>query len=208
MKLSKLLYLLGAVFGVFFLSASIHAETIRVGDTVQIILKGVPAAEQVKVDGRYKVRDSGNIRVPIINVNIRAAGRKPEDVERSIEAAFKKAEIYRMPTISLQIIPGGDGDVAERVLGDGDVAERVLSVGGQVRRPGRVQFREGMTLLEAVQQAGDRTAFGSKYVYLTRKDRRTGKLIRYKYNIREPKHQALKVYPDDLINVPQKRTFE
>lgn len=198
MRLSKLLYLLGAVFGVFFLSASIHAETIRVGDAVQISLKGVPASEQVKVDGRYKVRGSGNIRVPIINVNIRAAGRKPEDVERSIEAAFKKAEIYRMPTISLQIIPGGDGDVAERVL----------SVGGQVRRPGRVQFREGMTLLEAVQQAGDRTAFGSKYVYLTRKDRRTGKLIRYKYNIREPKHQALKVYPDDLINVPQKRTFE
>ncbi len=84
MRLLKLLYLLGVVFGVFFLSASIHAETIRVGDTVKISLKGVPASEQAKVDGCYKVRGSGNIRVPIINVNIRAAGRKPEDVERSI----------------------------------------------------------------------------------------------------------------------------
>lgn len=84
----------------------------------------------------------------------------------------------------------------------------MLSVGGHVRRNGRVLYREGMTLLEAIQQAGGRDAFGSKYIYLTRKDRQSGKLLRHKYNIKEPAAQGLKVYPDDLIEVPQKGAFE
>ncbi len=197
MRLSKLVYVLGSVFGVFFLSASIRAETIRVGDTVQITLKAVPASERVKVDGCYKVGDGGNIQMPLINVKIRVAGRKPKDVERSIEAAFKKAKIYRAPNVSLQIVQGGCV-----------YTDRVLSVGGYVRKPGRVRFREGMTLLEAIQKAGDRTTFASKYVYLIRKDKKTGKQIKYKFNIGEPKHQALKVYPNDTIDVLQRWTLE
>ena len=72
-----------------------------------------------------------------------------------------------------------------------------------MRRPGRVQFRDGMTLAEAIQQAGDRTIFASKFLYLTRKNKE-GKLIRYKYNFKEPKVQTLRVYPNDLITVPQR----
>ncbi len=125
------------------------------------------------------------------------SGVLPEDVERSIEAAFQKAKIYRAPTVSLQIVRGGCVNTV-----------RLLSVGGYVRKPGRVQFREGMTMLEAIQQAGDRTTFASKYVYLTRKDKKTGKLIKYKFNIGEPKHQALKVYPNDTIDVLQRWTLE
>ncbi len=198
MKLSNYLNLLGVVFGVFFLSVSSHAGVIKVGDAVQIALRGVPAAEQAKVNGQFRVRDDGSIRVPIINVNIQAAEQKPATVERRIEEAFKKAQIYVAPTISIQVVPGGDGKVFQKVL----------SVGGHVKKPGRVQFREGMTLLEAIQQAGDRSAFGSKHVFLTRKDQKTGKLIRTQYNIKDPKDQGKKVYSDDLINVPQRRTFE
>jgi len=189
---------LGVVFGVFFLSVSSHAGVIKVGDAVEVALRGVPAAEQAKVNGQFRVRDDGSIRIPIINVNIQAAGQKPANVERKIEEAFKKAQIYVSPTISIQVVPGGDGVVFQKII----------SVGGHVKKPGRVQFREGMTLLEAIQQAGDRSAFGSKNVYLTRKNPKTGKLVRYKYSIKDPAHQSLKVYPNDLIEVPQKGIFE
>jgi len=180
------------LIGIIFLTINGHAAVIQKGDSVQISLKGVPTAEQVKVSGPYRVRDSGNIRIPIININIKAAGKTPEQVERSIEAAFKAAEIYTAPTISVQVVEG-----------EKKVIQMVLSIGGQVKRPGRVQYRDGMTLAEAIQQAGDRTAFASKYLYLTRKNKE-GKLMRYKYNFKEPKVQTLKVFPNDLITIPQR----
>jgi len=195
MKLLKHLKLFVALVCLF--STSAHADVIKAGDSVSISLKGVPSAEQVKVSGEYRVRDSGNIRIPIINVNIKAAGLKPEQVERNIEAAFIKAQIYTSPTISLQVIPGSYGDVIQKVI----------SVGGQVKKPGRVQYRKGMTMAEAVQQAGDRTMFASKYLYLTRKNSQ-GKLLRYKYNFKEPRVQTLLVYPNDLITIPQGGIFD
>ncbi len=77
MKLSNYLNLIGVVFGVFFFSLSSHAGVIKVGDAVEVALRGVPAAEQAKVNGQFRVRDDGSIRIPIINVNIQAAGQKP-----------------------------------------------------------------------------------------------------------------------------------
>ena len=191
--LRKINLLAVSVFALAMISTA-QAAVIKKGDTLQLSLKGVPANEQVKVNGEYRVRDSGNIRIPIINENIATAGRTPEQVERNIEEAFKKAGIYTAPTISLQIIENG---VLEG---------KVISIGGQVRRPGRVQYREGMTLVEAVQQAGDRTPFASKYVYLTRKNKE-GKLVRQKYNIKKQEVQTLRLYPNDLLTIPQKKGF-
>jgi len=179
--------------GLFVTVSLGQAAIIKKGDAIKISLKGVPLAEQQKVDGDYRVRDSGNIRIPIINVNIQAAGKKPEQLERSIEVAFVKAQIYSAPTISVQIFEG-----------EKDIIQNILSVGGQVRKPGRVQFRDNMTVAEAIQQAGDRTPFASKYFYLTRKNKK-GKLERKKYNFNEPEVQTLKVFPEDLIMIPQKK---
>ena len=170
-----------------------RAELIRVGDVLEISLKGVPPAEQAKVYSKLEVRDNGVIRIPMVNVDIKAVGRKPQDVERSIEAAFKKAEYYVAPTISIQVHPKKKNE---------EVTQKVVIVGGEVRRPGRVQFRDGMTLMEALQQAGGRGTFASKFLYLTRKDMRTGKLVRQKLLYKDPKVKAKKVLPNDLINVP------
>lgn len=179
-------------------SSSTQAESIQVGDVLEVSLKGVPPAEQAKVYSKLEVRDTGVIRIPMVNVDIRASGRKPQDVERSIEAAFKKAEFYVSPTISIQ--------VHKKKAGEEEI-KKMLIVGGRVKRNGRVLFRKGMTLMEAIQQAGGRDPFGSKYVYLTRKNAK-GQNVRYKFNVKQPDHQVEKVYPDDIINVPQRGTFE
>lgn len=191
-KLSKKVNLLVVLSLLLSMMGVAYAAKIKAGDAIQISLKGVPIAEQQKVNGQYRVRDSGNIRIPMINVNIQAAGKKPEQVERSIEEAFKKAQIYSAPTISLQVLEG-----------EKKVIQLVLSVGGQIKRPGRVQYRDGMTLAEAIQQAGDRTTFASKYLYLTRKNK-AGELTRQKLNFTNPKVQSIKVLPNDVIVVPQK----
>lgn len=193
MKKENIAKMIGAILGVMFLSFTAHAGVIKVGDVLDLSLRGVPHAEQQKVNSMLRVRDSGKVKIPIINVEISAAGRKPEDVEKSIEAAYKNAEIYRAPTISIQV---------HEKKKDEEVIQKVVVVGGEVRRPGRVQYRQGMTLMEALQQAGGRGTFASKYLFLTRKHAASGELRRYKYNYKDAKTQALKVYPNDVINVP------
>lgn len=69
----------------------------------------MPIAEQAKVYSKLEMRQSGVIRIPMVNVDVRALGRTPEDFERSIEAAFKKAQIYVAPTISIQVHETADG---------------------------------------------------------------------------------------------------
>lgn len=181
------------MLGVFFFSFTSHAGVIKTGDILEISLKGVPPAEQAKVYSKLEVRDNGIIRIPMINVDVRVAGRLPNSVERSIEAEFKKAEIYSAPTISIQVHEKKD---------DEEVTQKVVIVGGEVGRSGRVQFRDGMTLMEALEQAGGRSTFASKYLYLTRMDHKSGKLLRHKLLYKDPKTKALKLKPDDLLNVP------
>ena len=141
---------------------------------------------------RLEVRGSGKVRIPMVNKDVQAAGRNPEVVERNIEALFKSAKIYREPTVSVQVHKKKNLDT---------VIKKVVVVGGEVRKPGRVQYREGMTVMEALQQAGGRGTFASRYFYLTRKNKK-GELKRYKYNYKDSKTHALRVYPDDVINVP------
>ncbi len=56
-----------------------------------------------------------------------------------------------------------------------------------------------MTLFQALSAAGGENAFGSiRRVEL----HRNGK--RYKYDLKNPEHMRVRVYPGDSINVPQK----
>ncbi|MGB0774361.1 MAG: polysaccharide biosynthesis/export family protein [Akkermansiaceae bacterium] len=194
MKLSNYIKLLAVVFAGCFLLSPAYAERIQNGDVVVVSLKGVPQAEQTKVDSKLEVRDDGFIRIPVVNVKIKAAGRQPDDVERSIEQAFVKAEIYTKPTITIQVISKKDARIDVR---------KVISVGGAVKRNGGVQYREGMTLLQAIQEAGGRTPFASKYVILTRKNAKS-QSVRYLYNILNGEHQNLRVKEGDTVTVHQK----
>jgi len=72
-------------------------------------------------------------------------------------------------------------------------------VGGQVRNPGAVKFKEGMTLAEALDAAGGSTEFGnvSKVTLI-----RDGKAKVFNGNKTESKVIPLK--PGDNLEVPQK----
>jgi protein involved in polysaccharide export with SLBB domain len=143
---------------VLFFSVSVpgHAQ-IRVGDTLHIIMKGVPLGENARIEGKYVVGQAGTIRPPVLDMNLAAAGKSGQQLARSIEKAYRKAELYN--SLTIKVITN---NVAPQ-------AAPMVSVGGEVRRPGPVLFQPGMTIVQLIQAAGDITIFGTKKrVYVTR----------------------------------------
>ncbi len=88
-----------------------------------------------------------------------------------------------------------------RVNGKDDAAQPTISIGGHVKSAGQVRWKKNMTILQAIQAAGDKDRFGSKYVYLFRQKKK------YKLNTKLLDHQSYKVPPNDTIQVLQVGAF-
>ena len=168
----------------------LHAG-VKEGDSVQITVRGIPAVEQEKINGAYRVGASG-IRLPFLKVRLPVAGLEPEQIGTAAERAYQAEGVYKQPAIDVEIVRGANQKGTEAVV----------SVGGQVRRSGAVSFREDMTLLQAVQAAGDRNEFGSRNIKLVR----AGKTI--PLDFRKPEHKNFALQPNDSIIVEQKGPFE
>lgn len=168
----------------------IRAE-IKSGDSLKIYLKGVPASEKAKVDGPYVVGKSGNIRVPLADVSVSAVGLTGEQLARKIEAVYRAAEIYTRPTIEVVTNDAGPDTRAQ------------LSVGGQVKRPGPVPFRSGITIVQAIQAAGDMTLWGTKKrVHVERDGRRVS------LDLRKGADRNFKLLANDTVEVAQRGPFD
>jgi protein involved in polysaccharide export with SLBB domain len=170
----------------------ISAQALSPGDTVEVKLRGVPAEEQAQVNGNYVVGASGGVRIPGLSQSVPAQGINSEQLARSIESAYIREGIYVKPAIEV-IAKTGKAKTDEISF---------VNVGGQVRKTGNVPFRQKMTLMQAVQEAGDRTEFGGRSIEL----RRDGKL--YQLDYREEDVKNLELRPNDIINVKEKGPFE
>lgn len=107
--------------------------------------------------GSTIVDRSGEIKIPVADTMTKAAGLDHASLARAIEKIFRANGIYLHPAITVR------GSV-QQVAGGAR-----FSVGGKVKRPGPIPFRERMTLLQAIQAAGDLDLFGSrKRIFLTR----------------------------------------
>ena len=169
-----------------------QAQLISPKTTLTISIKGVPQSEQARISGPYVVSPSGFVYLPLLDADkgIKASGLSSSSLARKIEAAYRSAEIYQNPRIT--VISSKDQEADK-------IDAQTVTIGGFVKRPGPVQYRRGMTLFEAVSAAGGETAFGSiRRVEL----HRNGK--RFVYDLKNAAHMREKVYPGDSINVPQK----
>jgi protein involved in polysaccharide export with SLBB domain len=164
--------------------------TISAGRAIEIQLKGVPSEEMALVSGTYTVSETGMISMPLLTTPIRAAGQSATSLARSIEAAYRAAQIYTTPTVNVVHSTNES------------INELVVTVGEQVNRTGPVKYVRGLTLYNAVQAAGGATIFGSmKRVRLTR-----GAQTKV-YDLTDSKHMNILVEPNDTIQVPQKDIF-
>jgi protein involved in polysaccharide export with SLBB domain len=165
------------------------ASSIVAGQVIQIRILGVPPGEQARINAEYPVSDSGYVSMwP--ELRVKAAGMSTDSLARKIEQLYREAQIYTSPTI--QIV----SDSSDKLV------EQLVTVGGKVRMPGPKPYQRDMTLFSAVMAAGGPTEFGAaNRIELFRNTRK------YIYDLSKGDHKLLKVFPNDVINVPDKNVF-
>lgn len=175
-------------------SSILFAGYVSSGEKVTITIKGVPPTEQTAVNGEYVVSDRGLLYMPHLKGGIKASGSSSSTVARRIESAYRNAKIYANPRITIITIK--DEIAIEKQVKKNN---EFVTVAGHVKRPGPVQFNQGMTIYDAVATAGDSTAFGAmNRVQLLRNGKRT------LYNLKSDAHRTFRVKPGDTITVPEK----
>jgi len=165
---------------------------VEIGDTVKLSIRGVPNDEQQQINGVYRVSDTGGLRLPLLKERLTVRGLTADQIAAAAERAYRNAGIYQNPAIEVEVT-GGTEDPG---------AATIVSIGGQVGKAGPVPFRKGLTLIQALQAAGDRTAFGGRNITLIRGK----KAIHLDYRKAETKN--LELLPDDTITVEQRLPLE
>jgi hypothetical protein len=134
---------------------------------------------------------------------VRAAGLSSSQLASSIASKFKAAQIYSNPVF--QVINGDsiseEANEKEREKARQERAKDTqrFTVGGEVKGAGQQQWVEGTNLYGAIQSAGGETPFGATNRV---KLYRNGQV--YTYNLKIAQHKSVKIYPNDLIEVPEK----
>ncbi len=158
---------------------------IEAGKAFRITIKGVPAEEKAKIDADYPVNERGEINLLYLG-KVNTVGKTSEQLASDIEKAYRDSKIFMEPTVEVSI-----GKI-------GDPVDPVIHIVGQIRRPGPIDFVEGMTLWKAIQAAGGKTEFGSlKRVRLYRDGKQTT------YDMTKEENQSLLLKANDTIEVPQ-----
>ncbi len=161
------------------------------GEQINLTIRGVEPAEQQKISGIYRVGESGSVRLPMLDDLLPARGLTPEQFARAAEAAYKSAGIYARPAIEVETLQGKDQQGAA-----------LVSVGGQVRRAGDTPFRKGMTVIQAIDNAGGRNDFGSRNLFLLRDGKQ------YCLDFTNLSHKNIVLRPGDSIQVEQKGVLD
>jgi protein involved in polysaccharide export with SLBB domain len=161
------------------------------GEQINLTIRGVDPAEQQKVTGIYRIGESGGVRLPLLDDLLPARGLTPEQFARAVESAYKSAGIYDRPAIEVETLQGKDQQGAA-----------LVSVGGQVRRAGDTPFRKGMSVIQAIDNAGGRNDFGSRNLMLLREGKQ------YCLDFTNLKHKNIVLRPGDSIQVEQKGVLD
>lgn len=163
------------------------AQRYRIGpsDTLSVLVWRNP-----ELSTTVMVRPDGYISTPLVD-DLQAAGRSPVDVARDIEKSLSR--YIRDPVVSVTV-PGFQGDIADQV--------RIV---GETARPQSVPYRQNMTVLDAILQAGGMTEFadGNKTVLIRSAEGDKRYSVRLKDLMQRGDLSAnVPVMPGDIILVP------
>lgn len=153
------------------------AYLLKVGDVVQIYLRGIPTADAIE----DVIDEDGMISLPLIN-EIQAAGMTASELERSIRKTYLEQDIYR--------------NIAVNVV----VPTRYYFIQGEIRQPGRFQIVTTMRVSQAIAAAGGYTEYASGQV-LVKRGGRIIKTIRDSRRLERTPEDDVLLEPDDIIEV-------
>lgn len=163
-----------------------HRYQIGPLDSLNIVVWRNPELSSV-----VSVRPDGRISTPLVE-DLIAAGRNPADLAREIESVL--AKYVRDPVVTV-VVSNFQGGLADQI--------RIV---GEATRPQAVPFRQNMTLLDVMIQAGGLTEFADGNAAVLVRGSEGGKQysIRLKDLIKRGDISAnVAIKPGDVIIVPQ-----
>jgi polysaccharide export outer membrane protein len=168
----------------------IEDTTLGPGDVFE-----VRVFRQKDLSGVYSVSTEGKFTFPLIGP-VTAVGKTPQEIEAVLRERLADGYLVD-PQVSLLVK---------------EYNSKKVSVFGQVKRPGKLRFAEGMTVIDAIAQAGGFGPLARKNaVTVTRVTREDDKTEKKTYtvpveSIGKGKADNFFVRPDDVVFVP-KRPF-
>ncbi|HEY0141128.1 MAG TPA: polysaccharide biosynthesis/export family protein [Thermoanaerobaculia bacterium] len=150
----------------------------------------VRVLEDPTISGRAVVNDDGQIILNVVG-KVRAAGMTAAQVEASLKQLLESKYITGKATVSVQVSEYGS---------------KPISIVGSVHNPGRIGASGGMTLIQAITQAGGLTPGYGKELYILRTGS-NGLSEQLSIDIEELMVSGnpdlnIPLAPNDLINVP------
>lgn len=155
-------------------------------DTVNIIVWRNPELSLI-----VTVRPDGKISTPLVE-DLPAAGRNPSDLARDLERALSKQ--LREPVVTV-IVTGFQGTISEQI--------RVI---GEATKPQAIPYRQNMTVLDVMIQAGGLTDFadGNGAVLVRGKEQGKQYSLRLKDLLKRGDISAnVEIRPGDVVIIPQ-----
>lgn len=138
------------VLSLLFLSIRLASGcdfTIQGGNCVDIKISGIPAFELSPLNGSYRVGPDGNLRLWEVGL-IKASGLTFEELERAIEEAFVRLEIYQAPKVFVHRSRLSCGKADSTLSGVG------IEVEGDVERLGHYPYERELTIDKLVGVVG------------------------------------------------------
>lgn len=172
----------------FLLTASLSAQTvplIRVGDTFEMRLSGMPAEFAAEFSIPYTVGQEGTVNVPLIG-EMKVVGLTANQLERSIQNKLIADKIFTKPTVIINV----------------SQMARFVSIGGGVRAPQRVQWSQDLTLNTAIENVGGLDDYGKEKGVRLIRDGKIVETFDLRVLRKDPSRDP-KLLPGDQVYVPK-----
>ena len=156
------------------------AYVLRIGDAVQIFLRGIPQPEAVE----DIIDEGGMVSLPFIN-EVRAVGLTASELEQLIRNTYLDQKIYR--NITVQVI----------------VPTRFYYVQGSTRAPGRFPMQSAVHVSEAIAASGGGNEFWSGRVYI-RRDGVIFKDIKNAQKLEKTPEDDILLEPGDIVELRER----
>lgn len=150
---------------------------LKVGDVVQVFLRGIPSPEVV--DGN--IDEHGMISLPLIN-EVVAVGQSASELARNIRQIYLDQGLYKNISVTVA------------------VPTRFYFIQGEIRAPGRYQLVTATRLSQAIAGAAGYTEYASGQV-LVRRGGKVYKIIRNARRLERTPQDDILLEPDDIIEV-------
>ena len=64
----------------------------------------MPSTDQASISQTYTISDGGTIKLLYLEAEMSASGLRPSELARKIEAAYKTAEIFTKPNVTIRLV--------------------------------------------------------------------------------------------------------